>query len=120
MVIVKFCGNEGQGDETGLRRLLQAVIDHVPKEKDQSVWKSAEIEMYDWNYRRFVITSGKGECKFFVNYDKNGSPNVMRESRGTTFFQLVSTTFFQLVGFFARRKGDEKLKTLGYDIKNID
>ncbi|KAH3771351.1 hypothetical protein DPMN_172666 [Dreissena polymorpha] len=91
--IIKLCGNEGTSDDSGLRRLLQAVIDYIPTEKDQSVWTNAEVEIYDVNFKRYTITSGNGDRKFYASYDERNSPIVVRESRHISWFKSVKNFF---------------------------
>lgn len=91
--IIKLCGNEGTSDENGLRRLLQAVIDYIPTEKDQTVWKHAEVEIYDVNYKRYTISSGNGDSKFYVSYDEHDSPIVVRKRNHMSLFQSFKNLF---------------------------
>ncbi|XP_052230482.1 uncharacterized protein LOC127844378 [Dreissena polymorpha] len=79
--IIKWCGNESKADVTGLRRLLQAVIDYMATEKDQSVWQNAELDIYDLFYKQYKLTSGDGKCKFYVSYDELDSPIVIPKQR---------------------------------------
>ena len=91
--IIKLCGNEGTFDDSGLRRLLQAVIDYIPTEKDQSVWTNAEVEIYDVNFKRYTISSGNGDRKLYASYDERNSPIVVRERQHTSWFKSVKNFF---------------------------
>ncbi|WAR12610.1 hypothetical protein MAR_026790 [Mya arenaria] len=65
-VQLKYCGNEGTIDNTNkatLRRTLQAVISHIPNE-GQSVWRNAEVKMFDDNFDKYIIRSGDGRYRF--------------------------------------------------------
>ncbi|XP_069104841.1 uncharacterized protein [Argopecten irradians] len=77
-IIIKQCGNEGcidNDEKTSMRRLLQEVIDYLPKQSNR-VWENATVTIYDINGNTLKITSGKGGNQFFVNHNDKGATTV--------------------------------------------
>jgi len=60
-----------------LRKLLQAVISHIPNEKD-TTWKNAEVKFFDEECEEYVLLAGDGRNQFAVFTGKEGDPKVMK------------------------------------------
>lgn len=71
--IVKYIGNEGadtNSEKEGLRKRLQAVIDHIQTNPSETIWKNARVTVYDLKDNEFVFISGQGKHQFVVNEEK--------------------------------------------------
>ncbi|KAL5011043.1 hypothetical protein ScPMuIL_013348 [Solemya velum] len=82
-IILKECGNEGVEDDkehANTRRLLQHALDYLPKEKD-SVWKNAEISIFDIGGNIFSIRSGDCRNKFMVHNNGKDELEVINTQR---------------------------------------
>lgn len=78
--IIQFCGNEGMENDRNkeiLRKLLQAIISHVEKERSDT-WQNAEIRIYDENFEIYSIKAGLGKNMFMVSLDENDEPKVIK------------------------------------------
>ena len=79
-MILKYCGNEGSEDDkkaASMRRLLQALIDFIPKE-NAKIWKNATIKIYDVETNSLCVVSGKGNHKFVLMHGMKDEPIIKR------------------------------------------
>lgn len=70
---MKYCGNEGQADDSALnvtlRQMLQATITKLDTESAKT-WENAEIVIYDEQGNDFCIRSGDTENKFVIQLNE--------------------------------------------------
>ncbi|KAK3103037.1 hypothetical protein FSP39_015949 [Pinctada imbricata] len=75
---LKFVGNEGvdtDGTKAMRRKLIQTCIDFL-KEKAESVWKNAEMSIYDSEFNAIVLRSGTARYSFVCYADEFGEPKI--------------------------------------------
>lgn len=91
--IIKFIGNEGVDvDKTKdqLRKLLQALIDHVQHNDQSDIWENATVKVCDNESNSFTFKSGNGTNEFLVNMT-NREPKIIQLniSKYTSFKRTI-------------------------------